>query len=579
MIRSCSPLPGLVATGYRPRWAFPVILSLFLIAGGRAGARDLPPPAREEIVMGITQFPHTFHPNINSMLAKSYLLGFVMRPITVHGLDWQIRCMMCTELPSFDNGLAQRTTRKDGSTGMKITYRLADWAVWGDGRPVTTKDVLFTWRAGSHPESGVSNFELYKRITDIEVVDDKTFTMHIDRVSFDYAAINDFMLLPAHLEKPAFEKPAEYRNRTLYDTDITNPGLFNGPYVITDVQPGAQIVMERNPHWRKTPGPFGRIVVRVIENTAALEANLRSGAVDYIPGELGLSIDQALAFEKRFGADFNIVYKPGLIYEHIDLNLDTPILADRRVRRALLHGIDRVAISEQLFGGHQPVAHSFVNPSDWIYTEDVRRYRFDPARARALLEEAGWRVGPEGIRHNARGEKLGLELMTGTGSRIRELVQQVLQSQWRDIGVETRIRNLPPRVMFGEITNQRKFTGGVMFAWFTAPENVPRTILHSEMIPSEENGWGGQNFTGFSHPEMDRLIDETETELDPARRKENWVRMQQIYAEELPVLPLYYRANVFIFPKWLGNVQPTGHQYSTSLWVETWRVLSPGGTD
>ena len=78
---------------------------------------------------------------------------------------------------------------------------------------------------------------------------------------------------------------------------------------------------------------------------------------------------------------------------------------------------------------------------------------------------------------------------------------------------------------------------------------------------------------------MDRLIDETETELDPARRKENWVRMQQIYAEELPVLPLYYRANVFIFPKWLGNVQPTGHQYSTSLWVETWRVLSPGGTD
>ena len=135
-------------------------------------------------------------------------------------------------------------------------------------------------------------------------------------------------------------------------------------------------------------------MVRVIENTAALEANLRSGAVDYIPGELGLSIDQALAFEKRFGADFNIVYKPGLIYEHIDLNLDTPILADRRVRRALLHGIDRVAISEQLFGGHQPVAHSFVNPSDWIYTEDVRRYRFDPARARALLEEAGWRVGP-----------------------------------------------------------------------------------------------------------------------------------------------------------------------------------------
>jgi peptide/nickel transport system substrate-binding protein len=260
------------------------------------------------------------------------------------------------------------------------------------------------------------------------------------------------------------------------------------------------------------------------------------------------------------------------VYEHIDLQLDNPIFQDVRVRRALLHAIDREAINRHLFGGRQPVAHGFVSPLDWMYTDDLPRYPYDPARAAALLDEAGWRRGPDGIRRNANGQKLTFELMTGTGSRLREMVQQVLQSQWRDAGIEVHIRNLPPRVMFGDITNQRKFTGGVMYAWFSAPENVPRTILHSTMIPSPENNWAGQNFVGYRNPEIDRLIDDTERELDREKRRKLWHRIQMIYSTELPVLPLFFRANAYIFPKWLKGVEPTGHQYPTSLWVEHWRV-------
>jgi peptide/nickel transport system substrate-binding protein len=152
------------------------------------------------------------------------------------------------------------------------------------------------------------------------------------------------------------------------------------------------------------------------------------------------------------------------------------------------------------------------------------------------------------------------------------LVEQVLQSQWRRLGIDVRIRNEPARVFFGETTSKRRFGAMAMFAWISAPENVPRTTLHSEEIPTAANGWAGQNYTGFSNPEMDRLLDDLERELDRDKRRVMWQRVQEIYAEELPALPLYFRSDVHIWPLWLEGVVPTGHQYGSPLWVEQWRA-------
>ena len=95
--------------------------------------------------------------------------------------------------------------------------------------------------------------------------------------------------------------------------------------------------------------------------------------------------------------------------------------------------------------------------------------------------------------------------------------------------------------------------------------------LHSEQIPSEKNAWGGQNYTGFANAEMDALLDAIEVELDRVKRKKLWSRLQRLYAEELPVIPLYWRAEAYILPKWLIGLRPTGHQLTTTLWVEEWR--------
>jgi peptide/nickel transport system substrate-binding protein len=524
------------------------------------------------LVIGITQFPSTLHPLIDAMLAKTYVLEMTRRPFTAYDKNWELVCLLCTELPSFENGKAVKETTPDGKQGVATTYTIQPDARWGDGTPLSTEDVLFTWEVGRHPQSGVAAAEFYRRAYRIDVHDAKTFTIHTDKLTFDYAAINNFEPLPAHLERDKFAVPAEYKNRTTYDTDPTNKGLYFGPYRVAEFVSGSYFVLVPNETWYGDPPYFQRITVRVIENTAALEANLLSGNVDYIAGELGLTIDQALAFEKRHGQDFDVVYNPGLIYEHLDVNLDNPILADKRVRQALLYALDREAINQRLFGGRQPVAHTAVNPLDWVYADDVTHYPYDPERAAALLDEAGWGTLKGGVRHNAKGEPLTLELMTTAGNRNRELVQQVLQSQWRQVGIDVRIRNEPARVFFGQTVTQRKFTGLAMFAWISAPEAVPRTTLHSAEIPTPENNYSGQNYTGFKNAEMDDLIDAIEVELDRDKRRALWHRLQEIYAEELPALPLYFRANPYILPKWLKGVEPTGHQDTSALGVEHWHA-------
>lgn len=529
------------------------------------------------LTIGITQFPHTLHPTIDSMAATSYIMGLVRRPVTAYDADWELVCLLCTELPTLDNGRAEivavPTDTGDGSgRGIAVTYTLPENAAWADGTPITTRDVLFTWEVGRNPNVGIAAAELYRRILDIRVKDDKTFTLVMDRVGFTYNAIGDFGLLPAHVEGPAFHAdPAAYRANTRYDRDSANPGLWFGPYRVAEVAQGAQVVLERNPHWWGKPPAFDRVIIKAVENTAALEANLLAGGVDMIAGEVGISIDQALAFERRHGTRYAVSYKPSLYYEHLEVPLDRPMFADVRVRRALLQAIDRQAIADTLFGGKVTVAVTKVSPLDWVHDDSLAPLPFDPQAAGRLLDAAGWvATGADGIRRNAQGQALSFPLQTTAGNRTRERMQQVIQAQWRAIGVDAQIRNEPARVLFGETMNKRRFDGAVLFAWISSPEHVPRTTQHCAEIPAEANAWTGQNYGGYCDPEMDRLIDAVEVELDRARRAELWHGIQKKMAADVPDLPLFFRSEAYILPPWLKGLRPTGHLNPSTLWVEEW---------
>lgn len=529
--------------------------------------------AKERLVIGISQYPSTLHPAYDSMLAKTYIMGMTRRPISTISPDWEGVCMLCTALPELSEGTAKHITTESGKDGIAVTYTLDEKAVWGDGTPLTTADIEFTWEVGHNPRSGFDNFQMFERIEKVEVHDERSFTLYINRRSCDYKGLPQFYILPAHLERQNFnsDQASNYRPQSIYERDPTNPAIWFGPYRVAAIQPGQSITLSRNENWWGKKPYFDEIELRAIENTAALTANLLSGDIDMIAGELGLTIDQAIGFEKRYGDRFQIIYKPSLVYEHVDLNLDNPVLADKRVRQALLHGVNREAISQNLFAGKQPVAHGSVHPLDVVYDPEVKKYAYDPARAAALLEEAGW-TKSGAIRTNAAGEKLSLEINSTAGNKSRELVEQVLQSQWKDLGIDLTIRNEPPRVLFGETVSKRQFKHMALFAWISSPRNIPRTTLHSDLIPSEENSWTGQNYTGFVNEEMDQALDDLELKCEETENRRIWNRVQAIYAEELPALPLYFRANSYILPKGLRGLTPTGHQFPSSLWVEDWHM-------
>jgi peptide/nickel transport system substrate-binding protein len=540
-------------------------------AGAVSGAADADENLKN-LTIGLTQYPSTMHPNIESMVAKSYVRGMTARAITIFNHDWELACSLCVELPTIDNGLAVLEQTPDGNPGIAVSYELPPQASWGDGTPVTTKDIVLAYEVGRDTSTGANNTDMYRRIYKLDVLDEKRFTIHLDRVTFDYNVLGDLFPLPDHIERETFEAdPYEYRHRTQYNANITNPGLWYGPYLISEAQQGSYLVLTRNPYWHGKEPFFERITTRAIQNTSAMEANLLSGTIDMIAGELGLQLDQALAFESRHGEKFNIIYNPGLQYEHIEVNLENPILADKRVRKAIVYGMDREQMNQRIFSGKQPVADSSVSPMDKVASDNITKYSYDKEKASALLDEAGWTELRDGVRHNAAGEPLRIEIMSTAGNKTRELLEQIMQGQLKEIGIDLRIRNESPRVFFGQTTRERRFTGLALFAWVSAPENVPRSTLHSTEIPTAENNYAGQNYSTISIPELDAAIEAVEETLTLEGRRPHWEKIQQIYSDELPVIPLFWRPNSYIFPHWLKGARPTGHLDSSTNWVEEWR--------
>ena len=532
--------------------------------------------AKDELVIGVAQFPSNMHPAIEPTVVKSYVRNMALRQMTAWGKDWKLGCILCTELPTLENGLARIEDRPDGGKGMAVTFKLPPDLEWADGVPVTAKDVVFSWELGRNPESGFYRADLYKRVERIDTPDEHTVVMHLDSVRSTYNDLSDFRVVSEHVEAPVLKSAgsvAEWAKQTSYNRAPTTPGLWNGPFMITGYSSGSQIVLERNPHWPgKAPG-FRKITVKVIENTTALQANLLSGDIDYTPGEgIGLGIDQVIELEKTQKAKFDFIYKPALIHEHIDLSADNPFLKDARVRHALIYAIDRNALTGKLFQGKQPVADSFVNKLHPFYSPETPTYAYDPKKATALLDEAGWKPGPDGIRRNAQGERLSFDFTTTAGNKLRELIQQVLQSQWKDAGVEVVIRNEPARTLFGPTLTHREFKGMALYGWTSGIGDAPTGILSTSAIPTEANRWGGSNYPGYSNPEFDKASAAIETELDEGKRRVLWATVQKLYAEDLPVIPLFFRAEPYAIPKWLKGLEPTGHSDNSTNWVENWHA-------
>jgi len=547
-----------------------------LLCAALAASATLSLPAaaqpRDSLTIGMVQFPPDMHPFITNTSIKDYILVTALRSMTTFTRAGEVVCRLCDDLPTLANGKAKIIDRPDGTKGMQVLYTLKPGNFWADGQPVTAADFAFAFQV-------LKSFAAPPQYDAVTALDERTLRVDLKSVRYDYNRYG-YSPLSEHIEGPIFrdaKDPLDYGQKSALNRRPEEPGLWMGPYRIAEFRPNESVTLVPNPHWTGPKPQFQHVTMRLIENTSALQANLLSGDVDMVAsGNLGLTLDQIIALAKSQATRFDFAFQPAVTsYEHLTPNLDNPLLADKRVRQAMQMAIDRKTLTAKLFEGKQEVADSFKHPSQFGWDPKVKTWPYDPKAARALLADAGFKPGPDGILLAPSGDRFSLDYTTTAGNRTRELVQQVLQTQLKAVGIELLIKNEPARVMFGETLRKRTFKGLVEFQSDPPLDWVPDYTFASTWIPTADNNWSGTNYMNYRSKPMDDAIAAAQTELDPAKRKAIWKTILDTAAEDLPEINLFFASTAFILPKWLtGVVHPDPTQFigTGPAWIEEWKA-------
>lgn len=282
-------------------------------------------------------------------------------------------------------------------------------------------------------------------------------------------------------------------------------------------------------------------------------------------------MDQALELEKTKRGKYDVKYVYTGTFEQISPcqmgeRAQSLGLTDRRVRQALVYATDRAAMTKALFQGKQQPFNTWVNPNSPLYKKDVKAYNYDPAKARELFAAAGWKPGADGMLEK-NGKKLVFNLTTTAGNKVRERVQQILQAQWKGVGVGVNIQNFPASVVFGNDFAKHCNDGKwdmFMFAWGSDAVYEDGTLYATESIPTKDKSFTGSNYQKSSSPGYDPLWKQSLVEFDTSARAKLYDKMQSIWNEELPMLPLYTRMDAYTRAVGLVNYDFTGASVSAS---------------
>lgn len=541
---------------------------------GTAATDAMGPKDPRSITIGIAQEPDSLFQPFKEMMASSEVLGLGTYTLTQYDENWTLVPWAAKSIPTQENG-GLVVYEENGKTKMRATWVIRDDFFWSDGTPLTGDDFLISHEIYLDPKQEVIDRSVDEKIEKMEILgkDRKTLVVTWKEPYAYYHAYGQHGAIPNHIIRPVFENTPQ----KLKKHSFGRRPMMAGAYSVEEWVPGNYVRALRNP---KTVAAnrkpiLDEVIFKIIPQTNTLESNLVSGSIDAI-SPTGLNLDQALQFEKRYGDQFDFHYVSGLLWEHIDFNLDNPTLKDLRVRQALAHGANREGIAKALFKNRQPVAHGTEPPKSRYHNPNIKKYPFDPKKAEALLDSAGWkRSSPSAIRMKD-GKKMSLTLMTTSGNKTREKVEQLLQAQWRQIGVEIQIQNQPAKVFFGDTMHHRKYKGLAMYSWVKDPLAMSDTLWRCDYIPSKENNWMGQNQPGWCNQEAHDLLIAASKELDDEKRIAMGQKFEEIWAEDLPALPLYFRVSVSVTKKGLKNWKPTGMSQPMTWNAHQWAWASNG---
>ena len=509
------------------------------------------------------QQPETLHP----FYSTGTQTNAVVYRVAVEGLvgvapDGTPRAALATQIPTTANG----AVNLDPAGGMSVRWTLRPGIRWSDGMPLTSADVRFTWRAVM-TDPRVASREGYDRIADVDTPDDLTAIVRYRTIDVAFATRFD-ALLPRHLLDGADAAAL---------TAYSRAPLGTGPFRITEFVSADHGTAERNPNYRVASRPYAdRIFFRFVSSVDVAKAQLRAGEVD---AALSLSETDAADLEREPEVRIASATSPSvetLAFELArpgDPGTPHPVLGDVAVRRALLFATPKARIVERLLLGRTRPGTSEL-PIGWAAPAGLAQEAYDPDRSKRLLEGAGWVAGGDGIR-TKDGVRAAIRVVSTTGNRLREQVEQVLVDEWRAVGVDLSIRNVPNTTLTGSWQSggvRKKGDFDVLLAQAglgpgsTDPQSYLAQRHRCDAIPRAENDGAGANYERFCEPRVDALLDEAGRTLDTERRRALYAEVLGTLNDRVVAIWLYDRGRYDAFRTRVAG-------YASNGWdVTTWNA-------
>lgn len=545
---------------FRIQSAFFVIACFFCSA--LAGASE-----RTSLTIGIVQEWNQFNPVNSSLASTAALSHFVQRQMVNRDEKGMVIPEVATQIPTLKNKKVKIQTI-NGKKKVVAEWEIQSSAVWGDGKPITCEDWKLGWQVGLSENVSASDRGSYSKIEKMECDAKKPRAAILTYATDEWTFDRDLPpLLPAHLESAVFEKwknqKEAYDQNSIFVKEPTNPGLYNGPYLVKEFKLGSHIVFELNPKFAGPAAKIPRIVVKHIGDTKTLRANLETKQLDVI-SSIGFPPDLAMALANESAnskLSYKVVFRDSPIFQGIFFNMEDPVLKDPKVREALAKAIDKEELSQAFFRGRLKPAHTFIPMTNPAFVQ--KKSEFSLSEAKKILENSGWKVGPSGVRQK-NGQNLSVVYRTSAGILVLETIQTYICSQLKKIGAECSIKNQPPRVLLGDTVSKGDFSM-VMFGWPVATDSSLRGQFASTEIPTKENSWTGQNSLRWRSATVDRIVKSFDQEWSYKKRLELVRELDREIQRDRPMVPLYHRREAVVLPSSLqgfeNDFSGTGFSY------------------
>ncbi|MGI8563029.1 MAG: ABC transporter substrate-binding protein [Candidatus Dormibacter sp.] len=451
---------------------------------------------------------------------------------------------------------------KISSDQLTYTISLRD-AKWTDGKPVIADDVKFTYELMFDPKYDKVNSprrgDLVDYIQSVSVKDATTVVFQLKKAYSPFTTVHlQYGILPMHVWGSL---SAEQINTT----DLNGrPTVTNGPFQNAVWQKDQQVTFDKNPNYYRGAPNVDRYVIKVIKSSTDILNQLKTGETDVGP------VDPAQGDAARTVDLITLHRFPGLLFLFYLYNLDpakTPLFQQKEVRQALLYALDRQSMAKAIYFGFATVANTSMPPKSWAYNPDNKPvFNFDRKKAESMLDAAGWKKGPDGIRANGAGLKLKFEMITNAGNKVRENSLVNMQQQWRDIGVDATPKFVDfNKVLVPALRNTRDFQVLMVgFQWSTDPDQ-------SQVWASRNSRAGGYNGMSYKNTQLDTIMDQATTTSDQKKRKDLYFKMQQILAEDQPAPILFFPDNLYgVNKRVVGfNAGPFANQYDgRRIWIK-----------